>query len=508
MQTFFLTSGFFTARLWRRLGLTAMLRHRFRHLLLPFLLTFATIVPLSTWLYMNAIRSLAQQDRGNNPICVSPEASATSIWCAARNGDVEKINTHLAKGVDIDAPDPQNGLTPLTWAAAADKVKVVHHLLKIGARIDSENNDGGTALHEAASMGQDRVAEHLIRRGANVVAKDDNGETPLQRAQFGWKNTLNKIREWQLVIDLREIHLGWVNVAELLVQHEASGKIPPPLAEDSEHATASEGEPREKDVWYVLAEKETLYHIWFLWFVCLLMPFFVLYAAIAGRWKGTGIAKKLVLSPYRYLWLIPLTMIPQWFMAAQGTMAGFGPDHATAIFPPAHILFYYSIFFFFGVIYYDCDDNDNSVKLGKHWVIALLLGLLLIFPVGMTIGILRFAFPVPGFGLHLSEMQYLISVAMQATFTWVMVFAVIGLFRHMISDESKIWNYISDNAYWLFLFHPPLVILLQKTMRTWILPADIKYIMTILVTLGAMLLIYECLMRYTPMSRLRDGYRQ
>ena len=50
---------------------------------------------------------------------------------AAKNGEVEKINQHLAEGVDIDTPDPQNGLTPLAWAAVADKVKVVHHLLKI-----------------------------------------------------------------------------------------------------------------------------------------------------------------------------------------------------------------------------------------------------------------------------------------------------------------------------------------------------------------------------------------
>ncbi|MCB1129385.1 MAG: acyltransferase family protein, partial [Verrucomicrobiae bacterium] len=46
MPLFFLISGFFTAMLWRKRGLKALLKHRFQRILLPCLLGLVTIVPL------------------------------------------------------------------------------------------------------------------------------------------------------------------------------------------------------------------------------------------------------------------------------------------------------------------------------------------------------------------------------------------------------------------------------------------------------------------------------
>jgi len=45
MGLFFLVSGFFTAMLWRRRGLRALLLHRFRRIFLPLLLGLVTIIP-------------------------------------------------------------------------------------------------------------------------------------------------------------------------------------------------------------------------------------------------------------------------------------------------------------------------------------------------------------------------------------------------------------------------------------------------------------------------------
>ncbi len=498
-QTFCLASGFFTARLWRRLGLKEMLRHRFRNLILPLLLAFATIVPLSNTFFMDAAESLANQDVADNPHCISPTAD---IWCATKNGNLAAIGKHLAAGVDIDAPDPKNGLTPLTWATVADRVEVARYLLKMGADIDGRNSDGGTALHEAATMGQGTVAEFLIRRGANIDATDNNGKTLLDRVHSGWKYLHVNIKKWQLTSDLRRSHWGWMSIAKLFIQHRDKNEITQASAENSKHIITSEDDYEESYVWHILTKKEILQHVGFLWVVCLLMPLFVLYAVIANRFKWKGGIGKLALSPYRYLWLIPLTMIPQWFMTSEGVIAGFGPDHSASILPPLRLIFYYGIFFFFGVLYYDC--NDASGKLGKHWAVSSILALLVIFPIGMTISLLRFALPIPGFGLHLSEMQYLLAVAAQAAFTWVMIAVMIGLFRHVITQESKVLHYISDNSYWLFLFHPPLLIFIQSAIKTWMLPADIKYILTLIVMLGVMLLTYEILARYTPIEKLRD----
>ncbi len=45
MQLFMFLSGFFTAMLWRNQGLKALLRHRFKRILLPCLAGLITVVP-------------------------------------------------------------------------------------------------------------------------------------------------------------------------------------------------------------------------------------------------------------------------------------------------------------------------------------------------------------------------------------------------------------------------------------------------------------------------------
>lgn len=114
--------------------------------------------------------------------------------------------------------------------------------------------------------------------------------------------------------------------------------------EDDEYI-AGVKEYKRNDVWLMLTAQEVFFHVWFLWFLCLLLPFFLIYAAVSDRWKCKGLPRRLILSPYRYLWLISLTMIPQWFMSAHGSVPGFGPDVFTVTLPPAYILFYYGIFF-------------------------------------------------------------------------------------------------------------------------------------------------------------------
>ena len=49
MPLFFLLSGFFTAMLWRRRGLRALLRHRTRRVVLPLAILLVAIVPVANW---------------------------------------------------------------------------------------------------------------------------------------------------------------------------------------------------------------------------------------------------------------------------------------------------------------------------------------------------------------------------------------------------------------------------------------------------------------------------
>ena len=69
------------------------------------------------------------------------------------------------------------------------------------------------------------------------------------------------------------------------------------------------------------------------------------------------------------------------FQAMMGTMyENYGPDTSTGILPMPQILAYYAVFFFFGALYFDCDDQEG--QLGRWWRITLPVALLVVFPIG------------------------------------------------------------------------------------------------------------------------------
>jgi hypothetical protein len=49
------------------------------------------------------------------------------------------------------------------------------------------------------------------------------------------------------------------------------------------------------------------------------------------------------------------------------------------ILPMPHLLAYYSVFFAYGALYFDCDDS--TVRLGRWWWLSLPLALFVLYPV-------------------------------------------------------------------------------------------------------------------------------
>ena len=77
-------------------------------------------------------------------------------------------------------------------------------------------------------------------------------------------------------------------------------------------------------------------HLWFLYFLCLILVPFALFAIFAERIKWQGLPAWMLRSPGVLLWLVPLTMIPQWFNGL--IIPGFGPDTSLTLFPYPHLL--------------------------------------------------------------------------------------------------------------------------------------------------------------------------
>ncbi len=84
----------------------------------------------------------------------------------------------LKAGAKVDAED-EDGETPLADAAVFDRKEAAAILLAHGAAIGHRNTSGETALHEAVWHNSFGTAELLLAHGADVNARDNTGKTPL-----------------------------------------------------------------------------------------------------------------------------------------------------------------------------------------------------------------------------------------------------------------------------------------------------------------------------------------
>ncbi len=150
MPLFFLLSGLFTALLWRRRGLSALLGHRMRRIVLPFSLGMLIIVPTVDWVAERAVESQVV-DGGD-------------LAGAAYLGYDGPVRSMLDAGADIDAPGA-DGLPPLYLAAVAGDAEMAELLLSRGADPNALTAEG-MAVDAAAYFGREAIAEALVAAGS------------------------------------------------------------------------------------------------------------------------------------------------------------------------------------------------------------------------------------------------------------------------------------------------------------------------------------------------------
>ena len=476
MPLFFMLSGFFTAMLWRRRGLASLVGHRLRRVALPLVIGCLTIVPAMWVVSIVATRP-------------SPGSAETSpLFAAVVAGDITSVRAELqSENSGRDTLDSLSGSSPLCTAVFLGRTDIVKLLLDANADVNQPNRDMATPLHIAVFMGRSKEAALLLEAGANVDARDGTGATPqeLLNTDFGTTNFIAS----SLGVPLEEDTLmaGRQEIAQQLGTDDYLGATP-----DSRQAA------NWRALYGLLFQLPVFMHLWFLWFLCWLIAAFLVYAVIANLVPMQRIPRWLVCSPASLVWLIPLTMLPQFFMQA----ATFGPDSSVGFLPIPSVIIYYAVFFFFGAVYWEMDDEQG--QLGKHWYFSLPVALLVIFPVAFDLVSGTFGM-VPQ--LASQSTKVLIANFLQAAFAWLMTFGSIGLCRRLLSRESKALRYISDSSYWLYLTHLPLVILAQWLVRDLPLPAFVKFAgITILVSIF-LFFTYAFGVRHTLIGRLLNGPR-
>ena len=326
MPLFFLLSGFFTAMLWQRRGMKALVVHRIRRVGLPLALGLLTIVPAFDWVAERSIES-GSKDR------VEVATETEDVWSAILTGELDVVSLVVTDGTDLNVQG-EDGATPLHLAAFLGLPEVTQVLLESGADYEIKNIDGLTPLDVAVWVGSAATAEVLIEGGAQDIRI--NGQ------------------QWQ--------DIDW-------------------FADGSEIAEATFNTPDTSNETGVKSWIDQFHHLWFLWFLCWLVAGFTVIAPLAtqlGRRVTSNTART------RMLWVaFPLTFLFQLKMGGGGEFRTFGPDTSTGLLPTAHVLFYYAVFFGYGAgVFSTYDDAREPLidRLGKHWKVTLPVSVLVTFP--------------------------------------------------------------------------------------------------------------------------------
>ena len=334
MPVFFLMSGFFTALLWRRRGLGALLNHRLRRVALPLLAGLLTIVPLTTFVGDWAAESAP-----------APEVADDDIWGKVFAADVAGVEQLLDDGFDVDMREP-GGWTLLHLAALTGDTEMLDLLLSRGAEPApvATASDGETPLGVAFHFGHEKAADLLVSYG---------GGDPLPMGM-----------EWSEIP-------GWGAGAV-----EAEGNSPGSRLD--------------------LSSIQHFYHLWFLWFLLWLVAGFAVAAWVADRrvpGAGQAIWPRWVMWS-----MIPLTIVPQLFMGGAGATPVFGPDTSDSLVPVPHVLAYYATFFTFGSLMYHREGRRGMAvvdTVGRPWWLFLAISLLVVFPAGLVFTFDEAAFSWP-----------------------------------------------------------------------------------------------------------------
>ena len=394
----------------------------------------------------------------------------------------ESIEQYLA---NINAPatgnkneilateNEEEELQEIHWAVIDNDIELIQSLIASGTdpNVQAGTNAGNTPLHMSVVFGRANVFKALLENGADIKSKNRLNESvaDMMKVKFD-------IASLFVDLDKEEWFKGRAEISNIFKGQKIS--MPKDEKPTPEWWKSTMGTYRK------LAFNFRLQHLWFLNYLVFLILGFLIIVPFWNKIAFFKIPNWITSFPICLVWLLPLTL----FWQLQMTQ-GFGPDTIIGWVPWWTTFGYYTTFFGFGAL---CFGRESfELKLGKHWPIFLVASCICLFA-----------------GLKYMKGDHLVKSTLIVTYSWMTIFALMGIFRQFFSSENKVIRYLSDASYWLYLMHQPLLYVLQTWVSEWPLPAEVKFLFVCSLTFAILIVSYELLVRYTIVGTILNGKKK
>jgi ABC-type proline/glycine betaine transport system permease subunit len=98
-----------------------------------------------------------------------------------------------------------------------------------------------------------------------------------------------------------------------------------------------------------------------------------------------------------------------------------------------------------------------------------------------------------------------ILIFLSSVTVWLFIFGLMGLFIRYGSNYSTRMRYISDSSYWVYLIHLPLTAIIPAFIWKLPLPAIVKFLITLSLTVFICFVTYHYLIRNTFIGKFLNG---
>lgn len=111
---------------------------------------------------------------------VVSQSEEINIHEAVITNNIAAVKKYIAAKKNLNEKDSMGGSSPLITACLYEKKEIALLLIKAGADINFQNNDGSTALHISAFFCKPEMVKFLLSQKANKTIKNKYGSTALE----------------------------------------------------------------------------------------------------------------------------------------------------------------------------------------------------------------------------------------------------------------------------------------------------------------------------------------